>query len=154
MNTSDKKKQKVENRFCFCTEAGEELAKWMADILQLPFFKHACEEREREFVLLQTMFLMDNKETDKNYQPLSSYSEAVDYCCRAREHFTVSKREIIRCLIEYLSEAFPEGHAAIKGENAPMLVLVSDIVMQHGVPPLEFKSFIDSLAYCWLSPSI
>ena len=145
-NTSEKKDKEEMRQINIFEEVGKELAEWMAYILQFSFFGLVCREDGRESALLQSMFLMEHKDTDKNYQPLQSRDEMAEYCHKARDSFSGRKREIIQCLIEYLSDAFSEGGIAVRGEAVPMLVLFSDTAMRHSITPTDFRKFVDSLA--------
>ncbi len=101
-------------------EVGVELAGWMSGVLATPFFRNICGEKEGEAALLQAMYLMDGRDSGRNYSPLGDYAEMEEYCHEARGDYTARKRGIIQCLAEYLSEAFPEGSPGVKAEHVPM----------------------------------
>ncbi len=126
-------------------EVGVELAGWMSGVLATPFFRNICGEREGEAALLQAMYLMDGRDSGRNYSPLGDYAEMAEYCHEARGDYTARKRGIIQCLAEYLSEAFPEGSPGVRAEHVPMLVLFADTAMRHGVVPGDFGGFVVSL---------
>ena len=134
------------------TEMGTELAGWTREITQLPFFQHrisltvAQARRESELeVLLQSMLLMDAK--DKGYQYTAiSMSGVMKYCHVIRGDYGDERRTVVRCITEYLTDAFPEVHKFLKKSNVPMVFVMADLAMQNDIAPDKFKAFIDSFA--------
>lgn len=131
------------------TEMGTELAQWTKKMTEMPFFQQAVSltlvqaRRESELeILLQSMLLMDAKDTDYQYKAISM-REVTKYCRDIRGRYSKTKREIIQCLLEYLADAFPEKHKFLKKSNVPMVFIMADIAMQANIPPSDFKAFID-----------
>lgn len=134
------------------TEMGTELAQWTKEMTQFPFFTQAVSftlaqaRRESELeVLLQSMLLMDAKEEGYNYKAISM-REVMKYCHDIRGNYTDQKKGAIQCIIEYLSDAFPEKHRFLKKSNVPMVFIMADLAMGQGIEPAKFKEFLDDFA--------
>jgi len=134
------------------TEMGTELAEWTREITKLSFFQHAIPftlaqaRRESELeVLLQSMLLMDAKDEGYEYTAISM-SGVMKYCHAIRGNYGEGRRTMIRCITDYLTEAFPELHKFLKKSNVPMVFVTADLAMQNDIDPSAFKLFIDSFA--------
>lgn len=134
------------------TEMGTDLAEWTRKMTQYPFFQHAVPltlaqaRRESELeVLLQSMLLMDAKDTGYNYKAISM-KEVMVYCQVIRHIYMKQRRMTIQTVIEYLSEAFTEKHKFLKKSNVPMVFIMADIAMRKEIEAKEFKRFIDDFS--------
>lgn len=130
-------------------EMGTELAEWTGKMTQYPFFQQAVSltlaqaRRECDLeILLQSMLLMDAKDTNYNYKAISM-REVMKYCTAIRDNYSADKRMMIQCVVEYLSEAFTEKHKFLKKSNVPMVFIMADLAMEVNVSPSEFKEFLD-----------
>lgn len=131
---------------------GSNLAEWTRKMTQYPFFQHAVPltlaqaRRESELeILLQSMLLMDAKDTGYNYKSISM-REVMVYCQVIRGIYLEQRRMTIQTVIEYLSEAFTEKHKFLRKSNVPMVFIMADIAMAKDISPKDFKSFIDNFS--------
>ena len=130
------------------TEMGSELATWTRDITCAPFFQNsvpmtlAQARRESELeILLQSMLLIDARHQNYDYKAISM-REVTKYCKEIRGNYPTEKRDFIRKIVNFLTDAFPQQTKFLKKTNAVMVFLMADIALEHKITPKDFNAFI------------
>lgn len=134
------------------SELGLGLSAWAKEVCQRDFFQHAISltvaqlRREADLeVLLQTMLLLDARHEGYDYKAIST-REVTKYCRHIRGKYDESKRKMMEEIVDYLGEAFPEKHKFLKKSNVPMVMVLSKIALEHGVPTEEFRGLLDEVS--------
>lgn len=134
------------------SELGLELSAWAKEMCERDFFQHAISmtvaqlRREADLeVLLQTMLLLDARHEGYEYKAIST-REVAKYCKHIRGNYDEGKRKMIEEIVDYLGETFPEKHKFLKKSNAPMVMVLSKVALEHDVPPEDFKRLLDEVS--------
>ena len=119
---------------------GRRLSGMLHEILQSGFFTESCSFTGQQLragdhrsCLLQSMMLLDTR-----YLPgfaLSGFSEdsVSEYARSIREVYSDKQSNMLRSVIQYLTDAFPEKNKQLKKINIPMLIYLADVAMDAGI---------------------
>ena len=127
---------------------GRRLSGMLHEILQSGFFTESCSFTGQQLragdhrsCLLQSMMLLDTR-----YLPgfaLSGFSEdsVSEYARSIREVYSDKQSNMLRSVIQYLTDAFPERNRHLKKISIPIVAYLADMAMDAGIEPLSFRQW-------------
>lgn len=127
---------------------GQENMEFFNKLLSGNFFAQAINITEAQakreddlLLLLQTMLLLDNRHEGREYKNISA-ATCLAYAESIRNTYGEDKKNLLLGLIEYLDEAFPSKIKFMRKNNVPIVGVCSEIALEQGVEPKDFKAFI------------
>lgn len=131
---------------------GQENMEFFNKLLSGNFFTQAINITEAQakreddlLLLLQTMLLLDNRHEGREYKNISA-ATCLAYAESIRSTYDEGKKDQLLELIEYLDEAFPAKSKFLRKNNVPIVGVCSEIALEQGVEPKDFKTFICDFA--------
>lgn len=127
---------------------GQENMEFFNKLLSGNFFTQAINITEAQakreddlLLLLQTMLLLDNRHESREYKNISA-ATCLAYAESIRSTYGEGKKDQLLELIEYLDEVFPAKIKFLRKNNVPIVGVCSEIALEQGVEPKDFKAFI------------
>lgn len=129
---------------------GKEVSFWLKTMCEHQFFEHSVslslaqvrKEANLE-VLLQAMLLLDSRHENYSDWKGISTAEVTKYCGYIRNDYNENKRDMIREILDYLYEVFPDKCKFLKKSNIPTVIVLGKIALENDVVVSDFRDFIE-----------
>ena len=131
---------------------GVELIQFLNELLREDFFTQGINITEKQArseddlcTLLQCMLLLDNLYEDREYKNIST-ATCLSYAASLRNSYSEEKRERLRGLVKYLSEAFSQKNKFLRKNNIPIVMVCALFAMEQDIGNYKFRAFINDFA--------
>lgn len=134
-------------------EAGIDVAILLKELLASKFFTESCSFTKEQLIandsqrcLLQAMMLLDRYYVSGFEVRNFSEASIMEYAEGIKENYTDKQRNLLKSVVQYLTDAFPKRNKNLKKINIPILLYLADVAENFEIKPVHFRQWWECFA--------
>lgn len=129
-------------------KAGTDVAILLNELLASKFFTESCnftkgqlKASDDQRCLLQAMMLLDRNYVSGFEVRDFSETSIMEYAESIKGNYTDKQSNLLKAVVQYLTEAFPEKNKNLKKISIPILLYLADIAEDFEIKPMYFRQW-------------